>query len=152
MISLFLWDSSRCWYMPLSWLWLLAALWMSDIQSVLSPAALLSSCRLKPVASFGESIHLMSGLPLFLLPAIFFQLYYLFWRTPLLMMCPSRTAPVLSFFLRPVMFQAYFALGPIRSSFWQSRRSAELSSNNILQMNPFFFYQLFSLSNFCICR
>lgn len=43
---------------------LMAALWKSASQNVWSSTALLSSCRIKPVASYKESIHLIFGFPL----------------------------------------------------------------------------------------
>ena len=47
---------------------------------------------------FNEIIHLILGPPLSLLPSIFTQHYCLFQRICLLMMCPSTTASILSFF------------------------------------------------------
>lgn len=44
---------------------------MSDVLSVLASAAPPSSCRLMPVASIMESILLIVGLPLLLLPSVF---------------------------------------------------------------------------------
>lgn len=41
---------------------------MRDVQKVPSSTPLLESCRLKPVASFKQLVHLASGLPLLLLP------------------------------------------------------------------------------------
>ena len=63
-------TNTICCHMPSSGLRLPATLWMSDVHSVLSSAAPLSSCRLRPVACFMESSHLILGLPLFLLPLL----------------------------------------------------------------------------------
>ena len=57
---------------------------MSDLQHVLSLTALLCASRLK--SSFGESVHLVLGLPLFLLPSTFPSMMVFFC---LLMMCPK---------------------------------------------------------------
>ena len=60
------WEPTMCHtlcvsYMPLTWCWFLATLWTSDIHTVLSSTALLSSCRLRPSASFMEPIQLVFG-------------------------------------------------------------------------------------------
>lgn len=105
----------------------------------------LSSYRLMPMASFTELIHLIYGLPLFLLPSISPSITV--WE---IRCAQGRIASVLSF-LPPVMFQAQSSLGPTFSSLWQFRVSLMLSSNTTYQINSFFSYQPFSLSNFCIC-
>lgn len=75
--------------MPLSWLWLLATQQMSDVHGVLSSRTLLSSCRLMPRASFMESLHLIFGLPLSLLPSIFPNSIVFSKEPHLPMMCPK---------------------------------------------------------------
>lgn len=57
-------------FVPLSQLPLLATLWMSDAHNVLSPAALLSSSRLMPMAFFGVISSLMW--PSLVPPALYF--------------------------------------------------------------------------------
>ena len=44
---------------------------MNNLQHVLFSTALLTCCKLQPVVSFMESIHLVFGLPLLLLPFTF---------------------------------------------------------------------------------
>ena len=39
--------------------WLTASLWMSDLQNISPLTVLLRSCKLKPMVSFRESIHLV---------------------------------------------------------------------------------------------
>lgn len=53
-------------YVQLNGLWLLGTVWMSDVHHILSSRP----CS-APVGSFVESIHLVFGLRLFLLPSIF---------------------------------------------------------------------------------
>lgn len=47
---------------------------MSNLQKVLSSTALLSLCRLNPAASFRDSVHLVFGIPHFLLPSTFLSM------------------------------------------------------------------------------
>ena len=54
--------------------------WMSDVHSVLSSAALLSSCGVMTKPSFTESVHLLMVL-LFACCLLLSQHYYLFLRT-----------------------------------------------------------------------
>lgn len=79
-------TSSCVCYVLLSWLQLLETLWMSDVHDVLSSTVLLSSWRLMPMAPFMESLYLIFGFCLFLLPSIFPSSYCLFQGT-LVMMC-----------------------------------------------------------------
>ena len=68
-------------HMPLSQLWLLETL--SDVQCPFA-TALLSPCRLLHTAALTESIYLIFGLPLSLLPSIFpstLICYILLWQT-----------------------------------------------------------------------
>ena len=55
----------------------------------LSSTALLSSCRLIPMASFIEPIHYTFGLPLFLLPSTFPSIIAFSKDSYLLIMCPK---------------------------------------------------------------
>ena len=61
----------------------------------------------------------------------------------LLRMWPMLESFSILSFLPPAMFQAYFAVGPTCSSFWQSRVSIELSSNTLFQINRVFFWSAF---------
>ena len=47
-----------CCYVLSSHLWLTATLWMSNLQTALSPTTLLCSSKLKPMASFVELVQL----------------------------------------------------------------------------------------------
>ena len=47
---------------------------MSDLEKLLSLAALLSFCEFKAVASSMETTYLSFGFPLFLLPSIFLNI------------------------------------------------------------------------------
>lgn len=105
--------------------------------------ALLSSCVLLPVASFRESIHLIS-IFLFFCCLYFFQYYYLFQR-PL----PSHDVPAVRWlqfccFLLPVIVQIYYTLGPICSSFWSPRVSLEFTSNAVFQNAAVRCWQMFN--------
>lgn len=73
-------------YTLLSHLRLLAALRMNDAHNVLSSAALLSSCKLMPMASFMKPVHLIFGLPLFPLPSVFPGIVVVFSKDPCLLM------------------------------------------------------------------
>lgn len=64
--------------------------WMSDVYNVLSSAALLSSCSLMSVASFGESIHLISAL-LFSCCLLFFPALFSFPKNTAFLWCNRRT-------------------------------------------------------------
>ena len=61
---------------------LIATLRVSNLQNGLSSTALVSSCKLKPLASFRESIHLIFGLPLFLLPSTFPSMIVFLKKSP----------------------------------------------------------------------
>lgn len=74
-------------YTLFSQLQFLATLWINDAHNVLSSAALLSSCKLMSMASFMKPVHLIFGLPLFLLPSVFSSII-VFSKDPcLLMVC-----------------------------------------------------------------
>lgn len=66
---------------------LLVTLRMSGVLSVLSSAALLSSCRLMSVVSVMESVHLIFGFPLFQPPFIFPNIIVFSKEPCLLVMC-----------------------------------------------------------------
>lgn len=61
--------------------------WISDPQKVLSLTVLFSSCKLKAVASFIVSIHLIFGVPLVLLPFPFSRNIAVFCESFLVMNC-----------------------------------------------------------------
>lgn len=92
------------------------------------PHAGYSACRLLPMASLMDSVRLIRGLPLFLLPCIFPALLS-FPKASAISWCAQsgRTASVLAF-VPPAMFQAFFALGP-PVCLCPSRVSVDLSSN-----------------------
>lgn len=74
--------------LPSNHLQLKPTLWMSNLQHGLSKIALLCFCRLKPVVSFRESIHLSPfGLPLFLQPSYCLSIIVFYRESCLLMMC-----------------------------------------------------------------
>lgn len=132
-----------CYYMLWSQLLLLGSLWREWHPRRPVLRALLSSRALASAASFAESLHVISALPLFLLPSIFFPESQCFPKKPAFSRCArSRAAPVSSF-LPPVLF----VLGHTCSSSWRSRVSTELSSNTVFQVNQLFSYQASSLSN-----
>ena len=88
----------RVCYLPVTCRRLLVTLWMTDVCSVLSPAA-----RLWPL--LWSQSHLIFGLSLFLLPSVLPALLS-FPKKPAFSWCTwSRTATVLSF-LPPAMLQA----------------------------------------------
>ena len=90
-------------YELLSQLRLLTSLRKSGVHNAPSSPALLSSCRLTPVASLMPSPHLPFGLPAFLLPSSF-PASLLFLKIPALSWCAqSRTASVS--LLSPAVFQ-----------------------------------------------
>lgn len=110
----------------------------------------LSTCRLRPVASFKQSIHLIFGLSLFLLSYVFPSTTVFSKESASASFTQSRTTSLFSF-LPPMVFQASFALGPTGSCFCWSRASVELPSDTKIQMNQvFLFYRPSSLSNCCI--
>ena len=73
---------------PLTLLQLLATLRMSDLHNILFSASLLSFCKLRPMASFMEPIHLIIGLPLSLPPSVFPSI--IFSKEPCLCMVCSK--------------------------------------------------------------
>lgn len=106
--------------MPLSCLWLLATQRMSDVHGVLSSRTLLSSCRLMPRASFMESLHLIFGLPLSLLPSIFSPQYCLFQRTQ-----SSHDVPEIGQFHTIFLFPSFISI------FFKSKTISSLLSRTV---------------------
>ena len=79
------------------------------------------SCRPTPVALSMDSIHLVFGLPLFLLPSIFPSIIVFSINLAVSCHAQSRTASFLSLVTSSDV-QAYFALRLTCSSFWWSRQ------------------------------
>ena len=69
-----------------SFFWCMVSQWMVDLQNVLSLVVLLRSCKLKAVASFTDSIHLILGL-LSLLPSSVSGIVVFSSKSCLLIMC-----------------------------------------------------------------
>lgn len=130
------------------WLRLLATPCMSDVHTILSSTAGLSSCRFAPVASWMESAHLLFGLPVFLLPSMVPSIAVFPTEPAFAWRAPSRTASVLSL-LPPSMFQANCSRIHLFVCL-AVQVCVELSFNSVCQMTPFDSYQLSSLSSFCI--
>ena len=90
-----------------------------------SSTALVRTCRLKSVAPLRQSVHLVFGLPLLLLPSTFS-------RKSCFHMTYSKQ---LQHALPPKIVLAWFYLRPTHSSFWAS---TNFSSSTTFQMNHFF--------------
>lgn len=71
-------DPVCCCYMLPSCIQCTAAQWMCDLQKGISLTALLTSCKLKTMAYFIESIHVLFVLPLFPVGFNFPQHYFVF--------------------------------------------------------------------------
>ena len=121
-------------------------LWMSDVHNVLSSRALLSPCRLMPMASCMELAHLTLGRPPSMSPSIFPSIVVFSKEPCLLVMCLNQDS-FNSVVLSPVMFQAVFPLGLTCLSFWAVQGIWRALLQHRISSESFFLCQLSSLSN-----